>query len=113
VTAAAEALQATLARVGKALADRPLTLPEARAALAALGGGASRGEYPDYAGAEQAAMGLLVLASTVGNCGPDSAAVRAVFASVASDAGYRADRLGKAAGTLASLCAAPKAAAGD
>jgi hypothetical protein len=113
VSAAAEALQATLARVGKALADRPLTLPEARAALAALGGGASRGEYPDYAGAEQAAMGLLVLASTVGNCGPDSAAVRAVFASVASDAGYRADRLGKAAGTLASLCAAPKAAAGD
>jgi hypothetical protein len=109
VAQAARGVAATLASIGAALAGRPLTQAEAKAALTALGQGASRGEYPDYASAEQAAMGLLVLASTVGNCGPDSGAVRSVFASVASDAGYRADRLGAAAGALATVCGAPAA----
>lgn len=107
VVQAARSLQATLAGIGAALADQPLTQPEARQALAALGRAAGRGDYPDYASAEQAAMGLLVLAATLSNCGPDSAAVRGVFKSVASDAGYRAERLGAAARNLASLCAAP------
>jgi hypothetical protein len=104
VTRAAATLDAQLATIESALARSPLSHDEAGQALAALARSASVGDYPDYASAEQAAMGLGILAATVGNCGPESAAVRSVFATVASDAGWRADRLAQATRTAATLC---------
>jgi hypothetical protein len=104
VTRAAAALEAKLAAIEGALVRSPLDRGEAQQALAALARSASRGDYPDYASAEQAALGLAVLAAAVGNCGPDSAAVRRVFASVANDAGWRPDRLADAMRTAVTLC---------
>ncbi|MBL8225701.1 MAG: hypothetical protein JNM50_10240 [Chromatiales bacterium] len=104
VARAAAALESQLASIETALARSPLRRDEAQRALAALARSAARGDYPDYASAEQAAMGLSILAATVGNCGPDSAAVRGVFASVASDTGWRPDRLAQATRTAAALC---------
>jgi hypothetical protein len=105
VSRAAAALDLQLATIGAALASAPLGTTEAQQALAALARAASRGDYPDYASAEQAAMGLAILAGSIGHCRPDSVAISSVFASVASDSGYRADRLAAAARTTANLCA--------
>lgn len=104
VARAAGALEVQLAAIDADLARSPLDRNEASQALAALARSAAGGDYPDYASAEQAAMGLAILAATVGNCGPDSAVVRSVFASVASDTGWRPDRLARATRQAATLC---------
>ena len=89
VQRAAAALDAALAP----LAARPpvLSAPQARALLEQLSAAVQRGEYRDYAGAEQVAMGAVVLLEASGQP-TGSAAVEALFASLADDERFDAAR---------------------
>ena len=82
VRAAAVALDATLARI--AGAPPALSATDARLLAEGVAAAAARGEYPDYAGAEQAAMGIVVLLAHSGQT-TQSSAIDELFASLRND----------------------------
>jgi hypothetical protein len=88
----AAALDALLGTIGAEFAARPLSAAEESRALADLAGGAQRGAYPDYVGAEHAAMGLSVLAFATGERERHRATLDALFAALESDERYDARR---------------------
>ncbi len=89
VRAAAKALDATLERI--AGAPPVLSTAEARRLAERLAAAAGRGEYPDYAGAEQVAMGIVVLLAHSGQT-TQSPAIEELFASLASDDRFNLQR---------------------
>jgi hypothetical protein len=82
VQAAARALDASLERLSAA--PPALSPAEAGELAERLAAAAGRGEYPDYAGAEQVAMGIVVLLADDGQA-TQSPSIEALFASLADD----------------------------
>ena len=97
VHTAATSLDATLAR----LAGEPpvLSAVESRQLAERIATAAGRGEYPDYAGAEQVAMGIVVLLANSGQA-TQSPAIEELFASLANDERFDLQRFRKLARRL-------------
>jgi len=76
------------------------TRAEVRTALDYIVAGASRGDYPDYASAEQAAMSVVVLLAQLGDGAQNNAAVDDLFASLTDDDHYDASRFRQILGQL-------------
>ncbi len=76
------------------------TRAELRTALDYLVAGAGRGDYPDYASAEQAAMSVVVLLAQLGGNARNGAAVDDLFASLTDDDHYDASRFRQILGRL-------------
>ncbi len=96
VREAASRLSSTLRDVAGALDKKPLTAGEAEAALGALASAAAGGAYPDYTRAEQAAMGVAVLAASTGKAARNRKAIDALFAALEDDERYDPRRFGAA-----------------
>jgi hypothetical protein len=94
VRAAASALDATLGRM--AGAPPGLSAVESRQLAERIAAAAGRGEYPDYAGAEQVAMGIVVLLAHSGQP-TQSPAIEELFASLANDDRFDLQRFRKLA----------------
>lgn len=92
-TAVASAeLQSLLERAEVQLADRALTAEQKKRALDALVRGASRGDYPDYVAAEQAAMAVVLLLAETGRDRALKPEIDALFAALGQDDRYDAAR---------------------
>jgi hypothetical protein len=89
---ASTALQSLLERTQVRLQERPLTREQKARALEALVRGASRGDYPDYVAAEQAAMAVVLLLAETGRDRDLKSEVDALFAALAEDDRYDAAR---------------------
>jgi hypothetical protein len=87
-------LQRRLQQLGAELQQRPLSAGEAKAALKALRTRAARGDFPDYASAEQAAMGIVVLLAVTGE--QRDAALNELFRTLEDDDRYDPDRFRRA-----------------
>jgi hypothetical protein len=74
------------------LEGRPLSASEARVALDYVARGAARGDYSDYASAEQAAMSVVVLLAETGASAKREPAVDELFAALNDDDHYDAIR---------------------
>ncbi len=96
VMQAAARLEATLTAIGADLAARPLDRDETMQVLDALAQAGARGDYPDYAGAEQAAMGVAVLLSTAGSRDTARGAIDELFRTLENDERYDARRFARA-----------------
>ncbi len=97
---AAATLSASLNRVLAELERKPLSATESEQALATLARAASRGAYPDYTRAEQAAMGVVILAAGTGKADQHRAAIDALFQALEDDDRYDPRRFGAALDAL-------------
>lgn len=107
--AAAQAMNARLDDLVKAIAGRTFTNDDVRAMAASLVAEAAQGRYRDYAGAEQAAMATsgvmswLVKRGALGNVREANAALDRVYESVRDDERYQPARFREAMAGLARI----------
>lgn len=85
-------LQVLLERAKAQMTNTPLTIAQKKRALEALVRGASRGDYPDYVAAEQAAMAVVLLLAETGRDRELKPEIDALFAALAQDDRYDAAR---------------------
>jgi hypothetical protein len=84
-----------LSQAGMRVTGEPLTNAQKQAILANLVKGANRGEYADYAAAEQAAMAIVLLLAETGRDQALKPEVDALFAALADDARYDSSRFAR------------------
>lgn len=100
IRAANEALRAALARIEEKAAGRAWRRPDLEAALDALVGAAKKGTFLDYAAAEQAAMGMVLLLAELDADGPRTREVEDMFHTLQDDAQFDGERFARALGLL-------------
>jgi serine/threonine protein kinase HipA of HipAB toxin-antitoxin module len=104
---AAQALRSSLEALTRAIAAHAFTDADLRAMLAGLAEDGARGEYRDYAGAEQATMamagllGYLARRGELQNVRAANAALDRLYDAVKDDEAYRPERFGAAVEALA------------
>jgi hypothetical protein len=104
---AAQALRSSLDALTHAIAAHAFTNADLKAMLAGLAEDGARGEYRDYAGAEQATMAMAGLLGYLGRRGEltdfrgANAALDRLYDAVKDDEDYRADRFRAAVEALA------------
>jgi hypothetical protein len=91
VAASSASLDALLAKHA-ALGERPLAVAQKKEILRQLVKAAGRGDYPDYAGAEQAAMAIVLLLAETGRDRALEPEIEAMFAALKEDDRYDAAR---------------------
>lgn len=101
--ALAQALQSIGQRMGHGGAHQPWNRKEKEAALDALVAAARRGAFVDYAAAEQAAMGMVLLLAELDASGARAAEVDDMFRTLKDDAQFDGDRFARALGLLSSV----------
>jgi hypothetical protein len=89
---ASAVLSEWLSQAGRRVTGQPLTNAQKQAILENLVKGAHRGEYADYAAAEQAAMAIVLLLAETGRDQALKPEVDALFAALADDARYDSSR---------------------
>jgi hypothetical protein len=100
IRAANESLRRALDSIEHAAARRPWPRRDLEAALAALVAAARRGSFVDYAAAEQAAMGMVLLLAELDASGSRSAEVEDMFRTLQDDAQFDGDRFARALSLL-------------
>jgi hypothetical protein len=93
--AAAEALRQRLPALRQQLAGRGYARADCEAMLDALLTAAGRGEFPDYAAAEQAAMAVTLLQASAGRAAVADSRIDALFADLQDDERYDAARFNR------------------
>lgn len=93
--AAAESLRRQLPVLRQQLASRSFTAAERNAMLDAILAAAERGEYPDYAAAEQAAMAVTLLLASAGRPLDADPRIEALFTDLKDDERYDAARFSR------------------
>jgi hypothetical protein len=93
--AAAESLRRQLPVLRQQLASRSFDAAERNAMLDAILAAAERGEYPDYAAAEQAAMAVTLLLASSGRPLDADPRIEALFADLKDDERYDAARFSR------------------
>jgi hypothetical protein len=96
IRAANESLRRALDSIEHAAARRPWPRRDLEAALAALVAAARRGSFVDYAAAEQAAMGMVLLLAELDASGSRSTEVEDMFRTLQDDAQFDGDRFARA-----------------
>jgi hypothetical protein len=97
-----QALTQALQRIDRQTARRSWTKQEKEAALDALVAAARRGSFIDYAAAEQAAMGMVLLLAELDASGSRAGEVDDMFRTLQDDAQFDGDRFARALGLLTS-----------
>jgi hypothetical protein len=92
---ASAALADWLAQAAVRVSAQPLSRAQKQAILENLVKGANRGEYADYAAAEQAAMAIVLLLAETGRDDALKPQIDALFAALADDARYDSSRFAK------------------
>lgn len=92
---ASAALGDWLVGAGKRLGEQPFDTAEKKRILENLVNAADRGEYADYAAAEQAAMAIVLLLAETGRDQALKPQIDALFAALADDARYDASRFAR------------------
>jgi len=100
VHAAGEALDGALTAIQQNMDRRKWTRSDLQAALDALVAAAKRGAFADYAAAEQAAMGMILLLAELGPDSSRTAAVEEMFQALADDASFDSARFARALALL-------------
>ena len=100
IRAASESLRQSLARIEQKTAGRHWRRRDLEAALDALIAAARRGTFVDYAAAEQAAMGMVLLLAELDADGPRTREVEDMFHTLQDDAQFDGDRFARALGLL-------------
>jgi hypothetical protein len=100
VISESEALTRRVRALDAEITARAWTRPQVRAALDYLIAGATRGDYPDYAAAEQAAMSIVVLRAELGGRLADEPVVDELFSALTDDDTYDAARFRRILGRL-------------
>jgi len=100
IHAANETLRAALARIEQKAAGRPWQRQDLEAALDALVSSAKKGTFVDYAAAEQAAMGMVLLLAELDADGPQAREVEDMFHTLQDDAQFDGERFARALGLL-------------
>jgi hypothetical protein len=93
--AAADALRQQLPALRRMLASRRFSAAERNAMLDAILAAAERGEYPDYAAAEQAAMAVTLLLASAGRPPDADPRIEALFTDLKDDERYDAARFSR------------------
>ncbi len=92
LTSASAQLDAWLVQASGRVSARPLSPAQKKAILENLVDAANRGEYADYAAAEQAAMAIVLLLAETGRDQALKPQIDALFAALADDARYDSAR---------------------
>ena len=92
---AADALRQQIPILRKQLGSRRFSADERAAMLDAILAAAERGEYPDYAAAEQAAMAVTLLLASAGRPPDADPRIEALFADLKDDERYDAARFAR------------------
>ena len=100
IRAANESLRQALARIEQKNTERAWKRQDLEAALDALIAAAKRGTFVDYAAAEQAAMGMVLLLAELDADGPRKGEVEDMFHTLQDDAQFDGDRFARALGLL-------------
>jgi hypothetical protein len=100
IRAANDSLRQALTRIEQNTAGRHWQRQDLEAALDALIAAARRGTFVDYAAAEQAAMGMVLLLAELDADGPKVREVDDMFHSLQDDAQFDGDRFARALGLL-------------
>jgi hypothetical protein len=96
VREARQALDGTLSTIQQNVHRRTWSRSDLQAALDALVAAAKRGAFADYAAAEQAAMGMIVLLAELGPDASRAAAVDEMFQALEDDSGFDSPRFARA-----------------
>jgi cytochrome c554/c'-like protein len=102
IHAASQALTEALQRIDRHTARRAWTKRDKEAALDALVAAARRGSFVDYAAAEQAAMGMVLLLAELDVSGARAGEVDDMFRTLQDDAQFDGERFARALGLLTS-----------
>ncbi len=100
IRAANESLRAALSRIEEKAARRAWQRSDLEAELDALVSSAKKGTFVDYAAAEQAAMGMVLLLAELDADGPRSREVDDMFHALQDDAQFDGERFARALGLL-------------
>jgi hypothetical protein len=100
IRAANEALRAALARIEDRSSSRAWRRQDLEGVLDALVAAAKKGTFVDYAAAEQAAMGMVLLLAELDADGPRSREVEDMFHQLHDDAQFDGERFARALGLL-------------
>ncbi|HSD74355.1 MAG TPA: multiheme c-type cytochrome [Steroidobacteraceae bacterium] len=95
LTAASAGLESWLAQARERVSAQPLSREQKKLIVQNLVKAAERGEYGDYAAAEQAAMAIVLLLAETGREQTLKPQIDALFAALADDARYDSARFGK------------------
>ena len=95
-----QSLREALELIGSRTAQRPWQRQDRQAALEALVAAAKRGSFVDYAAAEQAAMGMVLLLADLDASGATAGDVEDMFRTLQDDAQFDGDRFARALGLL-------------
>jgi hypothetical protein len=106
--AAAGSLQDELPALQRELAARTFGPAERHTLLRSVLAAAERGEYPDYAAAEQAAMAVTMLLAETGLAVESNPQVEALFADLRDDERYDAERFRRILARIGHTGAAPQ-----
>ena len=102
IRAANQSLRAALDAIQRKTAQRSWKRADLENALDALVGAAKRGSFVDYAAAEQAAMGMVLLLAELDAGSSRAAEVEDMFRTLQDDAQFDGDRFARALGLLTS-----------
>src|SRR5215470_7997172 len=96
IRAANESLRDALARIEEKASHRNWKRQDLEAALDALVAAAKKGTFVDYAAAEQAAMGMVLLLAELDADGPRTREVEDMFHTLQDDAQFDGERFARA-----------------